>query len=388
MILNSLALWGKSLFYIFLGAFGITFLVTIHEFGHYLFCKIFGIKTPSFSIGFGPRLIEKKIGDTVFALSAIPLGGYVEIAGSQEVGQGEQADAKSKESWSFSQKPYWQQLLVMSGGILFNLIFAYIACSAIFYVGVPKTRLLATKNVVPTISQIVNDSPAAKAQLQVDDKILKINDISVSQEVGKDINKLLEYIQTHPNQKVIFTVKRDSETIEIPVEIESKKIGKQDIGFLGTDFERIELPGKKFGDAIKEGIETTNSLIKRTFQAFGNLFTRDGIKQVGGPLMIGWELTKSAESSLLIFLLLLAFISINLAVLNVFPLPILDGGQILFYTIEALMGRQLPEKVRVTIHYMCWILAMVLFAFIFIKDLLSLGVVKNLIQYSKMVFVK
>src|SRR5690606_27744818 len=98
-----------------LGLFGIGFLIGFHELGHFLFCKLFSIRTPSFSIGFGPKLFSKKIGGTEFVISPIPLGGFVEIAGAAEVGQGDQKEASSRDKESFAVKPYYQKLLVMCG---------------------------------------------------------------------------------------------------------------------------------------------------------------------------------------------------------------------------------------------------------------------------------
>src|SRR5688572_16061618 len=97
---------------------GISFIIALHEMGHFLFCKLFKVSTPSFSIGFGPRLISKKVGTTDFIISAIPLGGYVEIAGNAEVGQGNQQEAARLDEYSFSVKPWYQKFLIMIGGIL------------------------------------------------------------------------------------------------------------------------------------------------------------------------------------------------------------------------------------------------------------------------------
>src|SRR5437762_13928879 len=102
----------QNIFFILIGCFGMGFLVGFHEFGHFLFAKLFKIRTPSFSIGFGPKIINKKIGETEFSLSAIPFGGYVEIAGAAEVGQGDQNEAYAKDEGSFAVKPYYQKLLV------------------------------------------------------------------------------------------------------------------------------------------------------------------------------------------------------------------------------------------------------------------------------------
>ena len=104
---------------------GFGLLITVHEFGHFFFCKLFGIYTPSFSIGMGPKILEKKIGTTNFKISALPIGGYVEIAGLAETGQGEQQHAQQEGENSFKNKPYWQKALVICGGVIFNLFLAY-----------------------------------------------------------------------------------------------------------------------------------------------------------------------------------------------------------------------------------------------------------------------
>src|SRR5271170_7782292 len=163
-----------NIIFIFPALIGVGFLIGFHELGHFLFCKLFNIHTPSFSIGFGPKLISTRIGDTDFSLSAIPLGGYVEIAGAAEVGQGEQEHAYSSDERSFARKPYYQKMLVMFGGIMFNLIFAYTAFIFLCSFGLPAT--------VPTIGTVQADSAAARAGLQSGDTIIAIDDFMVGNE--------------------------------------------------------------------------------------------------------------------------------------------------------------------------------------------------------------
>jgi regulator of sigma E protease len=160
------------LFYALVG-FGL--LITIHEVGHFLFCKLFKIHTPTFSIGMGTTLYQRQLGKTNFRLALIPIGGYVEIAGMAEVGQGEQAHAEASGPGSFRSKPYWQRFLVLIGGILFNLIFAYGVFSSLYVVGMP-----IRKEVKLVVSKARVENTTVEDRLQVGDVLVGVNDTMLS----------------------------------------------------------------------------------------------------------------------------------------------------------------------------------------------------------------
>lgn len=352
----------QQLFFIVLGLFGIGFLIGIHELGHFLFCKLFNIRTPSFSIGIGPRLIEKKIGDTVFTISALPIGGYVEIAGAQEVGQGDQAEAYRDDEYSFSRKPYYQKLLVMLGGIMFNILFSYFALSLLFYLGMPQTPLIYPSHASTTIKTVVEKSPAASANLQEGDRIIAFNDTKLE----NSPEKLIEEIKKQPNQPITLTIERNNQITTVPATIGSQKVKDQEFGYLGVEF---VIPSFSLGESIKYGIQATHTLIGKIALIFKQIFTRETFNSLGGPLMVISQTVHGASKGFKIFLLLLAFISVNLAVLNLIPVPIMDGGQIVFYTIEAITGRKIPDRVREYIHYACWIGFLILVVYLSIKDI-------------------
>lgn len=348
---------------ILIGILGLCLLVVFHELGHFIFCKIFNVYTPSFSIGLGPRLFQKKIGDTVFAISAIPLGGYVEIAGAQEVGQGEQAHANSKDSRSFNQKSYWQKLLILSGGILFNFIFTYLTLSLLFYIGAPCIGTICQK--YPTlISMVVKDSTADKAGLKINDKVIAVNNVKIKN--VKHLNKLLiPYIDKTVNLKIERNKKE--ETLEI-------KVASQKIG----DKEKPELSGilwqvtpLDIKNALIAALNSTFILTKDMFNSLKNIFKNKD--QLGGPLLIIAQLKSSITMGWKFFILMLSFISLNLAIINLIPLPIFDGGQILFYTIEAITGKPLSEQIREYIHYLTWILVISLTLYITYKDIIKIS---------------
>lgn len=347
-----------------LGLFGIGFIIGFHELGHFIFCKLFNVKTPSFSIGMGPRILTKKIGETEFSLSAIPLGGYVEIAGAAEVGQGDQKEASRTDDRSFRAKPYYQKFLIMMGGILFNFIFAYTALSALFYFGIPHdNNFLISLGATSRIESFPEDSPAAQSGLQAGDAILAVNGVTVEDnvlELGKQLRGLA-------NTQARFTIERNKAQQDLEVLIgQHPEVKDKPFGYLGAKFIVQQFT---IVEAIKKGIRATHTLGRLVIDALGKIFAKRDTSGIGGPLMIISQTVQGASKGFKIFLFLLAYISINLALLNLIPLPIFDGGQLLFYSIEALIRRPLPDYIREYIHMATWILLLILMAFLTVKDL-------------------
>ena len=365
-LMATILLIAQRFLYLGIALLGIGFLIGFHELGHFLFCKLFGIRTPEFSIGFGPQLFSKTWRGTKFKISAIPLGGFVEIAGAAEMGQGEQKHALSQESDSFATKPYYQKFLVMMGGISFNLLFAYFACVLLAFMGMPKTPLLYPSNAKTTISKVEPESVAQKAGLQVGDSIRFIDNIPVH----KKPMDFIKTIQSLPNKTVPILFKRNGEMQEVMVTVGTRTIGGTTVGSLGiAALDMKEMPGQPFFAAIGRGIHMANTWIVQTVQGFLSIFKQRSVQGMGGPVALISMLSQGAASNFKIFLILLVIISINLAILNLIPLPILDGGQLLFYTIEAIIRRPLPIKVREYIHIASWILIMLLIIYLSIKDI-------------------
>ena len=348
-------------FFILLGLLGMGFLIGFHELGHFLFAKLFKIRIPSFSLGFGPIIMRKKIGETDFCLSAIPFGGYVEVAGAAEVGQGDQKDAFATDEGSFAVKPFYQKLFVMLGGIFFNLAFAYFTMILLFATGIPKTPIIPNT----IISTVQANSAAEKHEFLPGDRIISVNE----EKVENNIQKLQSIIEPLALKQATFVIERDGKKITKNVVIGSKTTETVTIGTLGIEFDFLPTPAHSFKDAIIKGIAACNTWIKNTFLGFSTLFTRKGVRNVAGPVAIIAMTVKGAAAGWQIYMLLLAIISINLAVLNLIPLPILDGGQILFYSIEAIIRRPIPHKVREYIHIVTWILFIILFIYLTTQDI-------------------
>jgi len=342
-IINPCFLLSKNLILIFLGIFGIGFIIGFHELGHFLFSKLFRVNVPAFAIGFGPKLFKKQIGETKFSLGAIPLGGYVET---------------NRES--FDSKPYYQKMLVIGGGIAFNLLFAYFVFCLLFMLGLPKTRFLYATTTTPKIEAVTKD--AQSLGIKPGDKIVNID----GKEVKGETKIVLQQLKESKNNTVKLKLSRVGQLVDLQLD---KKKFLQALGTFKISFKYVDRPGLPLFQAIKKGIQFTNAYIYMSVMMFKNMLVKRDTSGVGGPVMIIAATMQSAAQGLKVFLLLLALISISLAILNLIPLPILDGGQALLYTIEAIIRKPLSEKIKEYIFIASWIFMLALFVLISFRDI-------------------
>ena len=344
-IVKPLLALSHNLIFVLVGIFGIGFIIGFHELGHFLFGKLFKIKTPSFAIGFGPKIYKKKIGETNFSIGAIPLGGYVE------------SDAESFES-----KPYYQKMIVFGGGIAFNLFFAYAVFCTLFSIGLPKTRYIYPVNTTPTIETVDKSKEIQSLGLKPKDKIIAIED----QKIGDKTTLLFLKLKELGNKTANLQIKRNNKINSITAKASDliKSFVQMKISFAYSDKRASSI-----FEATKRGIALTNGYILMTLATFKNMLTKRDTSAVGGPILIISETIKGAGQGLKTFLLLLAIISVSLAIINLIPLPILDGGQALLCTIEAIFRRKLSEKTKEAIFIASWVFMLLLFVLISARDI-------------------
>jgi regulator of sigma E protease len=332
---------------------GLGILIAIHEFGHFTFCKLFNIHTPTFSIGFGPELFRKKIGQTNFRIAAIPLGGYVEISGLAEVGQGEQEHAATTDDTSFKNKYFWQKACVLCGGILFNLLFAYAVFCFLFFKG-SDTH----KNMI-TITAIAQNSPAERCGLKPGDTIVSINNITFpcDQEYlfFQGIKTFHQEIRKNPNQKITLTIMRNNKPQVLTAQLDSRQEGDKTIGIIGAFFE-APVPQLSLFKAINAGVTLTNNYICNLIIGIKQLISSRSLNGAMGPVMILSQGASLAKESFFSFFIFLALISISLAIMNLLPIGALDGGQLLFISIESIIRRELPYTFKLVVNLASWVL--------------------------------
>ena len=328
-------------------------LIFFHELGHFLVARLFGMGVSTFSLGFGPKILKHKWGKTEYALSLVPLGGYVAL-----VGESDAADLPAGFSMaeSFALRPAWQRLCVIAFGPISNILLAWLLCWGLAWGwGTPILQ--------PVIGGIQADSPAEKAGLAPGDRLEKID--------GKVINSWDEMSETiaesggKPMSVQVFRPRKETDedgnvresaegeqlTLQISAEkLERKTIfGEQETAWLigVRSANAVSTQTEGFWQAAVSGLRQTWSMVSLTWQSFVKLAQRVvPLDQVGGPIMIAQLVGEQAHLGMAGLLSLTALISVNLGILNLLPIPVLDGGQIVFCIYEILFKRPLPIRAQ------------------------------------------
>lgn len=312
-------------------------LIFIHELGHFLLAKKSGVLVEKFSIGFGPKLFSKQIGETEYALSAIPLGGFVKM-------YGESLDADVEENLkdrSFAHKPLRSRFAIVFAGPFFNFILAVLIYSVIFMAGTPRF--------LSSVGGTIEGSPAEAAGLLDGDVILALDDNDV-----RYWDEMSQYISSKPGEEITFKIERDDTIINVQVTPESvvdKNVFGEDIklGRIGikrgelSETVRILNPFKAIGKGFEQTYRVSELMVMGVVKIFQKVVPADSL---GGPIMIVKMAKDSAETGLISFFSFMAIISINLGILNLLPIPVLDGGHLMFFTLEAIIRRPVSVKIR------------------------------------------
>ena len=359
----------------------IVIVVFIHEYGHYYFAKRFGVGVTDFSIGFGKEMFgwNDKSG-TRWKVCVIPLGGYVKFFGDRNVYSQADNDKIIKEYSKVDQdklfvlKPLYQRALIVFGGPLANFLLAILIFFSVY--------TFAGKDFTPAvINEVQKDSPAMVAGLKDNDIVVSIDGNEV-----KSIMEVSKYIMMSTDEFINFTVNRYDQDLTFRVKpniIEGEdnlgnKISKRMVGIkLGAynnEVNHVKLgPAKALFYAVKEVYYVSTSSLKY----IGSMIVGNGdTSQLGGPIRIAKISGQVAEFGILPFISLMAYISISLGLINLFPIPMLDGGHLMFYSIEKVLGRPLSQKTQEGFFRIGLFLLLSLMFFTTFNDLKDVGLFK------------
>jgi regulator of sigma E protease len=337
-------------------------LIFVHELGHFLFAKLVKVKVLKFSLGFGPRVIGKNYGETEYLISAVPLGGYVKMLGEE---RGDEITEEEK-TRAYNFQPVWKRMLIVFSGPVFNIFFAAFIFVFIFLSGVP--------HLLPEIGEVVPETPAAAAGLMKGDRIVQINGKAV-----KHWDEMTEIIHKSPGMTLEITLQRGEGLVHFPVTPEKKAVPdifgeKKEIGLIGIKPSgNTVLEKESFTGAVTQGVLRTWDISVLTVVSIVKLIQRIiPAETIGGPILIFQMAGQQAAHGPMSFFTFMALISINLGVLNLLPIPILDGGHILFLGIEALRGKPLSEKVMMIAQRAGLAIIITLMVFAFYNDIMRL----------------
>jgi len=357
------------IFSILIAFFSLIALMVVHEFGHFILAKKFGVKVEEFGIGYPPRIFGRKIGETIYSLNLIPFGAFVKICGEE---------GGIESVYSFSEKPIWQRALITLGGVMSFWLVGIILLSIVFATGVPKviSDEIDSALVDPSVHivAVTLNSPAQEARLKTGDVIRELKVLGEQKQVGK-VSEVQEFTNLHRGEEMTLIIERGKEVKEMT--LIPRVSPPEGEGPIGISLVRTMMVSYPWWSAPIKGIEatfdTTVSIIRSLAVVISNAVK--GLPtgaQFLGPVGITSLIGQAARMGISYFLQFIALISIYLAIFNILPIPAVDGGRLLFLGIEKIKGSPINRKIEQNINTIFFTLLIVLMVLVTIKDIIRL----------------
>lgn len=343
----------STTFFVAFLVFGL--IVFVHEFGHYIFAKITGIRVEEFSLGMGPKLIGKQWGETLYSLRILPIGGFCRMSGEG----GEHENSLGDDPRRFDRKPVLHRFAVLVGGPAMNFLLAALIFIAIFsLLGVPD-------GYTTHIGHVFEDRPADAVGLQVGDRITGINNIAVD-----SWQDMVDIIHVNAGKELNLTVERDEKTLSVnitPILDDEGKYGVIGISPQTPNWKHIGLWA-----GIKEGLFRTYEFTRLTILGLVQMIRGEvSTNELAGPVGIVQMIDESARFGLVPLANLTALLSISLGFFNLLPIPALDGGRLIFIYLEIIRGKPVNPTKENFVHLIGFALLIMLMVFITYRDILK-----------------
>lgn len=333
-------------------------LVFIHELGHFLAAKFFGVKVEKFSIGFPPTILSKKVGETEYAIGAIPVGGYVRLAGENPMEEGYEPSDRDLPAKSIGAR-----VVIISAGSLMNIVLAFV----LFWT-VLAFHGMGEISESPVVGGVFQDAPADSAGLMPGDSILSVAGVDVSH--WSEMSKLV-----HPrvSQKTEFALVRDDSAFTVVI-TPAPTTARTDSGEIAIGLIGIQ-PGIRYrAMGVFNAIPASFAMFGEIFASIGMFFDRlfsSGLEKgdVGGPVLIAKMAGMSARAGWAALLFFMAALSINLAILNLLPFPVLDGGHLVYIAIEAIRKKPVSIKAKLVAQQIGFLILFALMIYVTVNDI-------------------
>jgi regulator of sigma E protease len=331
------------------GILGVSLLIILHELGHYLVARACGMRVLRFSVGFGPALLQRQFGETTWQLALVPLGGFVQIDGMGPAFEGDEPPDER----TFRQKPVWQRVLVIFAGPAINWLFAafaFVMIAAVFGLAREGPGL-------PVIGEVIEGKPAAKAGLQEHDRVLSIDGVAIN-----NWQDLVLQVEKNPERSIPFEIERDG--LRQRIDVTPERVGGEDeapaaagapatttggVGKIGVNPEE-DLVRLGLGEAIVAGVVFTwRTTVRQAGMLLGMVVGTEQGELSGIPEIVKMVSAQAARGMRRL-LQFLAWLSIGLFLFNLFPIPALDGGRLVFLVFELVTRRRANERVEAMVH--------------------------------------
>ncbi len=327
----------------------LTVIICIHELGHLLAAKLFGVYCYEYSFGMGPLLLKKQTKETQYSLRAIPIGGYVAMAG--ESGEEAYEDIQVPEGRYLTDKPLWQKLIILLAGVAMNFLLCYL-----IMVGIVAATGTYGEYPDGTLEAVMEGSPAEKAGLKAGDKIIAMS-ANGQQETIESFQDISTFIALLDQPELTVTVLRDGSSVEIPVSAETREAENgQKTYWLGIQGGSLTYKNVNPLNCWYYGAKEMGYVASLFISGLRTILAGRHLDQVSGPVGIYTATEQSVSYGWIGYLLLMAELSLNVGVMNLLPLPVLDGGQVVIAIGEAIAGKKLNDKVKLGLMTGCWVL--------------------------------